>query len=93
MTVKLRYKQPDGDESILMVHPVLDESISLDQSSDDLRFAAAVAEFGLLLRDSPFKGEATYAQVLELAQGSKGRDEEGYRAEFIRLVETAELLD
>ena len=93
MTVKLRYKQPDGDESILMVHPVLDESISLDQSSDDLRFAAAVAEFGLLLRDSPFKGDATYAQVLELAQGSKGQDEEGYRAEFIRLVETAELLD
>ena len=93
MTVKLRYKQPDGDESILMVHPVLDESISLDQSSDGLRFAAAVAEFGLLLRDSPFKGDATYAQVLELARGSKGQDEEGYRAEFIRLVETAELLD
>jgi Ca-activated chloride channel family protein len=92
MTVKLRYKQPDGDESILMVHPVLDESISLDQSSDDLRFAAAVAEFGLLLRDSPFKGDATYAQVLELAQGSKGQDEQGYRAEFIRLVEPADLL-
>lgn len=93
MTVKLRYKQPDGDESILMVHPVLDESISLDQTSDNFRFSAAVAEFGLLLRDSEFKGDATYEQCLELAQGSKGPDEAGYRAEFIRLVETVQLLD
>ncbi len=92
MTVKLRYKRPDGDESILMVQPVLDESISLDQASDNFKFSAAVAEFGLLLRDSQFKGEATYGQVLELAKGSKGEDETGYRAEFIRLVETVELL-
>jgi len=93
MTVKLRYKQPDGDESILIVHPVLDESIDFDQSSDNFKFAAAVAEFGLLLRGSEFKGDATYDQVLELAQESKGQDETGYRAEFIRLVETAELLE
>jgi Ca-activated chloride channel family protein len=92
MTVKLRYKQPDEDESILMVQPVLDESISLEQSSDNFKFSAAVAEFGLLLRDSQFKGDATYAQVLELAKGAKGQDEAGYRAEFIRLVETVELL-
>jgi Ca-activated chloride channel family protein len=92
MTVKLRYKRPDEDESILMVHPVLDESVSLDQSSDNFKFSAAVAEFGLLLRDSQFKGEATYDQVLELAKGAKGQDEAGYRAEFIRLVETVELL-
>jgi Ca-activated chloride channel family protein len=93
MTVKLRYKQPDGDESILMVQPVLDESVSLDQASDNFKFSAAVAEFGLLLRDSQFKGEATYDQVLELAKESKGQDEAGYRAEFIRLVETVELLE
>jgi len=93
MTVKLRYKQPDGDESILIVYPVLDESIDFDQSSDNFKFAAAVAEFGLLLRGSEFKGDATYDQVLDLAQESKGQDETGYRAEFIRLVETAELLE
>jgi Ca-activated chloride channel family protein len=51
-----------------------------------------VAEFGLLLRDSQFKGDATYAQVLQLAKEAKGQDEAGYRAEFIRLVETVELL-
>jgi Ca-activated chloride channel family protein len=92
MTVKLRYKLPDGEESILMAHPVLDAPIPLDGSSDDFRFAAAVAEFGLLLRDSPFKADGTYAQVLELAKGSQGQDEAGYRAEFIRLVETVDLL-
>jgi Ca-activated chloride channel family protein len=92
MTVKLRYKQPDGTESILMTQPVLDESISLDQASDNFKFSAAVAEFGLLLRDSQFKGDATYDQVLELAKESQGQDEAGYRAEFIRLVETVELL-
>jgi Ca-activated chloride channel family protein len=72
---------------------VLDESIALDQSSDDFRFAAAVAEFGLLLRDSPFKADGTYAQVLELAKGSQGQDDAGYRAEFIRLVETVDLME
>jgi Ca-activated chloride channel family protein len=93
MTVKLRYKRPDEDESILMVQPVLDESISLEQSSDNFKFSAAVAEFGLLLRDSQFKGDATYGQVLELAKAAKGQDEAGYRAEFIRLVETVDLLE
>jgi len=92
MTVKLRYKQPDGNQSILMVQPVLDESVSFAEASDNFTFSAAVAEFGLLLRDSQFKGDATYDQVLELAKASKGQDEAGYRAEFIRLVETVELL-
>jgi Ca-activated chloride channel family protein len=93
MTVKLRYKQPAGEESILMVHPVLDDSVVLGETSDDFRFSAAVAEFGLLLRDSQFKGDATYDQVLGLAREAMGEDEEGYRAEFIRLVETAQLLE
>lgn len=93
MTVKFRYKPPDGEESILMTQPLLDESFLLEKTSENFKFSAAVAEFGLLLRDSQFKGEATYEQVLQLARESKGKDEEGYRAEFIQLVETVELLE
>ena len=93
LTVKFRYKQPDGAESMLMIHPVLDEALALDQTSNNFRFSAAVAEFGMLLRDSQFKGDATFTDVTELAKGSKGDDEAGYRAEFIRMVETADLLN
>ena len=72
---------------------MVDESINLEGTSDNFRFSAAVAEFGLLLRDSDHKGEATYDQVLTLAQASVGQDVEGYRREFVELVETAQLLD
>jgi Ca-activated chloride channel family protein len=67
--------------------------VSQAQASDNFKFSAAVAEFGMLLRDSEHKGAATYSQVLELAREAIGEDEFGYRAEFIRLVETAALLD
>jgi len=93
LTVKFRYKLPDGNQSIEIVSPLLDQSVALDQTSANFRFAAAVAEFGLLLRDSPFQGDATYDQVLTLAQASLGQDPEGYRSEFVHLVETAQLLD
>jgi Ca-activated chloride channel family protein len=93
LTLKLRYKQPDGNESILMTHPVLDEALPLDQTSDNFRFSAAVAEFGMLLRDSAFKGDATYENVRELARSAMGNDETGYRLEFMQMVESAELLD
>ena len=92
MTVKLRYKLPDGEQSLLITHPVASESIPLDETSENFRFSAAVAEFGLLLRESPFRADASYEQPLQLAKEAKGSDEEGYRAEFIRLIETAELL-
>jgi len=93
LNLQLRYKQPDGEESILMVHPVLDDVLPLEETSDNFRFAAAVAEFGMLLRDSSFKGDASYADVLSLAGEALGEDEAGYRLEFLRLVETAELLN
>ena len=82
-----------GTESILMSQPLLDEAIPLEQTSDNFRWAAAVAEFGMLLRDSAFKGDATYQDVLALAQNALGEDESGFRFEFTKLVETAELLD
>lgn len=86
-TIKLRYKQPDGDKSRLIGHPVLDKGTELDKSSDDFRWAAAVAEFGLLLRDSEFKGNATYAQAGKLARGAQGKDPNGYRRELIDMID------
>ena len=93
LTVKFRYKQPDGTQSIEIVSPLMDSETALSETSANYRFSAAVAEFGMLLRDSDYKGEASYDHVLELAQDSLGEDVEGYRSEFVTLVETAQLLD
>lgn len=92
MTVKFRYKEPKESTSRLITEVVHDKKADLLQASEDVRFACAVAEFGMLLRDSKFKGNASYAGILSLAKTSKGKDEDGYRAEFVRLVEMAELL-
>jgi Ca-activated chloride channel homolog len=90
MTVKVRYKQPDGDTSKELVVPVRNAAARL---TPNLGFAAAVAEYGLLLRHSEFRGAATWAQVVSLAREHRGRDEDGYRAEFVRLAELAAALD
>jgi Ca-activated chloride channel family protein len=90
MTVKLRYKQPDGEKSNLIYRTVEDKV--QEATSDNLRWASAVAEFGLLLRNSAYKEGATWQKVTSLAKGAKGADEDGYRSEFINLVETAEAL-
>jgi Ca-activated chloride channel family protein len=92
MTVKLRYKPPKEEKSKLLEHPVIDRHIALGEASDNFRFSAAAAGFGMLLRDSKFKGDMTYEAVIDLAKNSKGKDAEGYRAEFIRLVETCAML-
>jgi Ca-activated chloride channel family protein len=92
LTVKLRYKQPDGLTSILYENPVKGKLTEFSATSEEFRFSAAVAEFGMLLRDSEFKAGATIEQVIQIAQGSRGTDEEGYRAEFIKLVKTADAL-
>ena len=92
MTVKLRYKKPDENQSIKIIHPVTAKRLAADRTSDNFNFSAAVASFGMLLRDSEFKGASTYQDVLTLAKSSKGKDSEGHRAEFIRLVEIAEML-
>jgi len=92
MTVKFRYKAPDGDVSKLIEHPVKDTRTGLERLSANFRFAASVAQFGMLLRDSEFKSGASYDNVLELARKAKGLDEEGYRSEFIKLVKEAQLL-
>lgn len=89
MTVKLRYKEPQGGASRLFSSLVKGEA---REASPNLRFAASVAAFGMLLRDSEHKGGATYAQVLELAREGGVEDPHGHRAEFVTLVETAERL-
>ncbi|MEP2771700.1 MAG: von Willebrand factor type A domain-containing protein [Fulvivirga sp.] len=92
MTVKLRYKAPQGDKSKLIVNGLEDLEVSLSKTSDNFRWSAAVAGFGMLLRESEFKGDLTYNDVIEMAQNSKGEDKEGYRIEFINLVKSCELI-
>jgi Ca-activated chloride channel family protein len=92
LTVKIRYKDPGAEQSKLIVHPVQDGSHPFAEASTDLRFAAAVAEFGMLLRDSKYKGTATYAEALCLAQGALGRDPQKHRAAFLDLVRAAQQL-
>ncbi len=89
-TVKLRWKAPDGDASELAETPFA-AAAATETPSEDFRFASAVAEFALLLEGSKFKGTASFSNVLERARAAKGADPEGWRAEFIRLVEAAEL--
>lgn len=92
MTIKLRYKPLDQKKSRLLTTTVQNQKNALDSTSNDFRFAAAVAGFGMLLQDSDLKGKLDYNQVLTLAKNAKGTDDEGYRAEFIRLVEMSQLL-
>ena len=87
-TLKLRYKDPDGETSRLITSVATDSGRSIHASSPDFKFAAAVAEFGMLLRNSADKGTATYADALALAKASRGADLDGTREEFIRMVET-----
>ena len=93
LTVKLRYKQPDANKSLLMEKVLPYSNQEITAAPEDFRMAAAVAAFGQLLRNSAFKGTATYDQVLSWAGNSRGTDTEGYRAEFIQLVKKAMLLD
>ena len=83
--VKLRYKRPGESQSRLLSHAVTARTES--RGSDDLRFAASVAAFGMLLRDSEYQGNTSAAQVLEQARAALGNDVGGYRADFVRLVE------
>ncbi len=89
MTVKVRYKKPNEDTSNLIVEKV---EAGKTESTNNLMFASAVAEFGMLLRESEFKGNATFADVLRRAKNSTGLDEYGYKADFIKMVEMGEML-
>ena len=90
--LKIRYKDPMAKDakSVEESTPIPFSLTDLTQTDDDYRFAAAVAEWGMLLRNSKYKAKSSYKQVIDLAKNAIGKDEEGYRKEFIRLVELSE---
>jgi Ca-activated chloride channel family protein len=92
LTMKLRYKMPGQDESQLMEHVVYDSGATFDQVDQEFQFAAAVAGFGMLLRDSDHHGDWNYDSVMEVAQSSIGSDPHGFRKEFVELVSIARML-
>src|SRR6185436_15990715 len=89
MTIKLRYKEPAGETSKLIQHPLIDSHLPLANTSENFRFSASVAEFGLLLRNSEYKQQSSFSQVVSLAKGARDKDVNGYRSEFVKLVESA----
>ncbi|MEZ4956708.1 MAG: von Willebrand factor type A domain-containing protein [Saprospiraceae bacterium] len=88
LTIKLRYKQPDGDVSQLIERTVKGDVVYKNGPSDNFNFAAAVAEFGMLLRDSEFKKDASFTHAATLAKSAIGKDENGYRRELVDMIET-----
>lgn len=92
LTLKLRYQPPAGGVSTLLEFPVKDSGARFGSASPDLQFAAAVASFGMLLRNSSYKGQASYAAVLETASSTRGQDRHGRRGEFLELVRAAQRL-
>jgi Ca-activated chloride channel homolog len=92
MQVRLRYKASNQNTSQLLTSSVVDRGLKLEDASTNYKFSAAVATFGMVLRDSQYKGKASFDDVLKLANQSQGEDLDGYRAEFIRLVERSKSL-
>lgn len=92
LTVKCRYKEPDGQASKRLDRTLADEVRPFEAAPEDFRFAVAVAGFGMVLRDSPHKGDCTLASILAMARSARGVDPDGYRAEFIQLVQSAAAL-
>jgi Ca-activated chloride channel family protein len=92
LTVKLRYKDPDAETSKLLSQPLTGAPATLARMPVDFRFASAVASFGMLLRNSEYRGKATYSGVRQLAAGALSEDRNGHRGEFLKLVDAAERL-
>jgi Ca-activated chloride channel family protein len=88
LTIKFRYKKPDEDVSKLIVHPLTDSNIQLSKTSENFRWSASVAAFGMLLRASEYINNFNYDAVVQMAQQAKGVDKEGYRIEFINMVKS-----
>ena len=93
LTVKVRYKKPDGKESKLISLPVSGDDRGIRNTTKDYRFAAAVAQFGMILRHSKYKGTASYDDVLKLAGESLGSDTHGHRKAFLALVKKAKSIE
>jgi len=89
LTLRVRYKQPDSDTSTRMDVPLVDRGGNFARATTDFKFAASVAEFGMILRNSPYKGTSRMDTVLDIVEGSLGQDRNGYRKEFLALVQKA----
>jgi Ca-activated chloride channel homolog len=89
LTIKVRYKKPGEENSNLITIPVPDSKVKFSNASNNFRFVSSIAQFGMILRDSEFRGSATVKNTIEMAKLARGNDEEGYAGEFIRLIETA----
>jgi Ca-activated chloride channel homolog len=92
MTVKFRYKKPHEESSRLIVHTLLDREVAVGRTSLNFRWSAAVAGFGMMLRESEYAKSLTLSQILELAEGSRGADSLGYRLEFINMVKSSAVM-
>ena len=92
LTLKLRYKEPKMETSKLIKVAIKNRKKNLSETSDNFRYSAAVAGFGMLLRDDPLRGDINEKTILNLARNARGLDRHGYRGEFIRLVEHYGLL-
>jgi Ca-activated chloride channel homolog len=88
LTIKIRYKKPDGNTSMLLDKPVKGYINDIVNASENLRFAVAVSEFGMILRNSEFKGNSTLQGAAQLAKSARGSDDDGYRSELVRLINT-----
>lgn len=93
LTVKFRYKEPNSSISKLITNTLADNTKDINKSSDNFRFSASIAVFGMLIRESKFKQASTYQGALNLALGAKGNDKEGYRQEFISLIQNVKLME
>ncbi len=93
LTVKVRYKLPKEDQSTKLELPVKATKTAWNQASKDVQFSAAVAAYGMILRDSDYKGKSSYEMVMNMARNAKGEDRDGYRAAFIQMVDMTQLLD
>jgi Ca-activated chloride channel homolog len=90
MQVKLRYKAPTGSTSKLISQPIGDGKSTIQNASENLKFAAAIAMYGMMLRESDLKGNTSYSSILQLANQAKGEDRRGYRQAFIDLVQSSQ---
>lgn len=93
LTLKLRNKEPKASQSALIQYAVRDAKRSLEDTTADFRHAASVAAFGMVLRESPHRGEATMDMARELAIGALGEHNDSYRTEFIELIDKAKLIE
>ena len=89
MNIKFRYKTPDGEKSKLIEHALTYQPEAAEESSENFRFVSAVAQFGMLLRNSAFKQQSSFDKAYSIAKNSLGKDSEGYRSEFLNMIREA----